>query len=71
MIDENQPTPEDHRTSAPPSGAILFVLCFALLIVGFVLMGMAFNDGNGFLFGLGILLSGVAFMIPISLGSRN
>lgn len=58
----------DRRTQeqppAPAAGRVaLAVLCLALLLGGFYLMGYAFDHASSVLFTLGILVSGSSFFL--------
>ncbi len=46
---------------------VLFVVCFAIFITGFWLMGEAFAHDSAIYFTGGMLASCVAFFIPIQL----
>ncbi len=61
--DENPPT----SPGPVATGPLVFALCLALLVGGFVLMGVSFDHGSGALFLLGLLASGLAFLVPIHL----
>ncbi len=66
-------TDEDERDRAsqeqpdPPAAVrvLLFAFCFALLLAGFYLMGLAFDNASITLFTIGILLSGGAFFVAM------
>jgi hypothetical protein len=60
----------DETFQQPPStsvatGPLLFVLCFVLFLGGFWLMAISFSHDSGMLFGLGLLASGLSFVIPM------
>ncbi len=46
---------------------VLFVVCFAIFITGFWLMGEAFVHDSAIYFTGGLLASSLAFFIPIQL----
>lgn len=58
----------DHRLTERPTsaGPLMFVLCFALMLVGFWMMAVSFSSDNGVVFSGGLLLAGAAFLIPIA-----
>lgn len=62
--------PSDTRSGRPEgSSAVLFVLCAVLLLAGFAVMAFGFDHASGGLFALGIVLSGLAFLIPMTRSS--
>lgn len=66
MDDRRDPDP--YTTHAPPTRIIMFLICFALLVVGFYLMAISFDTESALLFTLGLLLAGGAFVIPMRNG---
>lgn len=48
------------------SGVLLGVLCLALMIGGFVVLMVGFDLKSGALFGAGIVVWGLAFLIPMT-----
>lgn len=66
---DDRPRPGRHTGDRPAlAGPLVFVALMGLLLAGFALMGAAFTDDNGVLFGAGLLLSGAAFMVPLATG---
>ncbi len=57
---EEQPPPP------PPARVLLFVLCFALVVGGLYLMGLAVDTAEIWLFTVGILCSGGAFFLGLN-----
>lgn len=57
------------ESTAPPGalGVVMFVVCFAMFVGGLVLMGIGFDQASWALFSVGMLASGLAFVIPIQL----
>ena len=45
-------------------GAV-FIVCFAIFIFGFYLMGEAYAQENGYMFIGGLLAASLAFFIPV------
>lgn len=66
MTDHDETFPQ-HSSTPVATGPLLFVLCFALFLGGFWLMAISFDHASGVLFGLGVLASSLAFIIPIHL----
>ncbi|MGO1315949.1 MAG: hypothetical protein ACTMIR_02775 [Cellulomonadaceae bacterium] len=65
---ELQPAPSDESTTAPVAlRGLLFLVLFAMLVTGLWLMGEGATQESAALFVLGILASGVAFMVPLTL----
>lgn len=62
----------DHRfTDRPASaGPLVFVLCFVLMLAGFWTMAVSFDLENGLVFSGGLLLAGLAFLIPLARAER-
>ena len=63
----------DELKDVPPGragSAVLFVVCFAVMLAGFWLMGWAFELGSPLLFAGGLALSCAAFYVPQQLLSR-
>lgn len=55
-------------TQVPPAvQGVFFLVCFAIFILGFWLMGEAFVHDSALYFVGGMLASSVAFFIPIHL----
>ena len=50
---------------------MLYVLCFALLMLGFWLISLGFTSANGWVFGAGILCCTLTFFIPVVIGDRD
>ena len=50
-----------------PGAAVLWVVLMAALLGGFALMGASFALGNGVVFTIGLLVSGLAFLVPLGL----
>ncbi|GIG37594.1 hypothetical protein [Cellulomonas pakistanensis] len=57
---EEQPPPP------APARVLMFVLCFALFLAGFYLMGLAVDTAEIWLFTVGILASGGAFFVGLT-----
>lgn len=53
-----------------PGSAALWLVLMAALLGGFALMGAAFALDNGVVFTVGLLLSGLAFLVPLGLLGR-
>ncbi len=63
----------DELKDVPPGragSAVLFVLCFAIMVAGFSLMSFAFELGSPLLFAGGLAVSCASFYIPMQLLSR-
>ncbi|GEN79063.1 hypothetical protein [Actinotalea fermentans] len=60
-----------HRTQntagKQPGAVVLWLVLMAALLGGFALMGASFALGNGVVFAAGLLLSGLAFLVPLGL----
>ena len=60
-----------HRTQntagSQPGAVVLWLVLVVALLGGFGLMGASFAQGNGVLFSAGLLLSGLAFLVPLGL----
>lgn len=52
-------------------GAVVFMLCFALFLVGMWLFAVGFGHANGFIFGAGVLVCTLAYLVPVHLGSPD
>lgn len=64
--------PAAQNTAGTHPGAVVgWFALMALLVAGLALMGAAFAQANGLLFGGGLLLAGLAFFIPLALGGRE
>jgi hypothetical protein len=64
---------QDELKDVPPGragSAVLFVVCFAVMLVGFWLMGYGFEVGSALLFSGGLALSCGAFFVPMQLLAR-
>lgn len=61
--------PPSDEQAPGPAGArpLIFLLCFALFAGGIYLMSHGADVGSGVLFSVGLLASGLAFLIPIQL----
>ena len=57
--------PDDAPERTPASGPLLFVPFLVLMLVGFWLMSVAFDMASAWLFGAGIVVAGLAFLIPL------
>jgi hypothetical protein len=68
-IDLGRPDADDRSTreGAPAAGPLLFLPFMALFVVGLWLLGYGFEQGSGLIFGLGLLVAGIAFMVPLTL----
>lgn len=56
------------NTAGTHLGAVvLWLVLMAALLGGFALMGASFAMANGVVFTLGLLLSGLAFLVPVVL----
>lgn len=53
-----------------PGAAALWFVLMAALLGGFILMGAAFALDNGVVFAGGLLVSGLAFLVPLALLGR-
>lgn len=61
-------TGEDHPTDHGPTfGALLFVPCLLMFVFGLWLLGYAVDVDSGGIFSLGLVVSSLAFLIPIHL----
>jgi len=60
-----------HRTQNTagmhPGAVVSWFALMALLLGGFALMGASFADGNGVVFSAGLLVSGLAFVVPLAI----
>ncbi|WP_149203381.1 hypothetical protein [Actinotalea subterranea] len=57
---------DDAYTTHPePTRVVMFLVCLAALLAGFWLMGSGVTNGNGLVFAGGLLVSGIAFGIPM------
>ena len=68
-VDLGHPDLHEHtsRDGAPAAGPLLFIPFVVLFLVGLWLLGYGFDQDSGLLFCLGLLLAGVAFLVPLSL----
>lgn len=53
-----------------PGAVVAWVALMGLFLGGLALMGASFRDGNGLVFSAGLLLSGLAFLVPLALLGR-
>ena len=63
----------DELKDVPPGragSAVLFVVCFAIMVAGFWLMSYAFEIGSPLLFAGGLTAACASFYIPMQLLSR-
>ena len=56
--------------STRPGAVVAWVALMALLLGGLALMGASFADGNGVVFTAGLLVSGLAFLVPLAVLGR-
>lgn len=61
---------QNAATTNPGAAAAWFVL-MALLLAGFALMGASFAQDNGLVFAAGLVVSGLAFLIPLGILGRS
>lgn len=66
-MSENDDTYSTPGHGPVATGPLTFVLCLVLFLGGFWLMAASFDHDSGWMFGLGILASGLAFIIPTQL----
>lgn len=64
------PTADGDATPGVPR-PVAWLGLMVLLLAGFALMGAAFTDGNGLIFAAGILVSGLAFLLPLATGHHE
>ena len=64
---DDDTAPAQDPREKPSSGPVLFLPLLALFVLGLWLMGYGFDQGNGVLFGAGLLVAGFAFAIPMHL----
>ena len=50
-----------------PGAVVLWFVLMATLLGGFALMGASFALDNGVVFAIGLLVSGLAFVVPLGL----
>ena len=62
----------DHRFTGRPAsaGPLVFLFCLLLMLAGFWIMAISFDLENGLVFSGGLLLAGVAFLIPMVRAER-
>lgn len=60
-----------NTVGAHPGSAVVWVALMALLVGGFALMGASFAQDEAWLFVAGILVSGLAFVVPLALTGRR
>jgi len=65
---DRDPAPESTAPS-DPLASMMFVVYFAVFVGGLALMGTAFDQASGLLFGAGLVASGLAFLIPLQLSA--
>ncbi|MDT0164826.1 hypothetical protein Q9R32_04585 [Actinotalea sp. AC32] len=66
-MDAREPAWDEPAVDRPAaSGVLLAVLCIALMIGGFVALMVGFDLESGPLYAAGIVLWGLAFLIPMS-----
>lgn len=53
-----------------PGSAVVWLALMAALLGGFALMGAAFALDNGVVFAVGLLVSGLALLVPLGLLGR-
>ena len=71
-IIDDRPVVGRHVDDRPAlAGPLVWVALMGLLLGGFVLMGASFTTGNGVLFGAGLLVSGLAFVVPLATGHNE
>lgn len=63
--DERRDDPDPFTTHPAPTRVVMFALCFALLLVGFYLMGISFDSESPWLFTAGLLIAGGSFALPL------
>ncbi len=73
--DEADRSDDDWHRSQPaatthPGAVVAWVALMALLLGGLALMGASFADGNGVVFTAGLLVSGLAFLVPLAILGR-
>jgi Kef-type K+ transport system membrane component KefB len=61
---------EARQDHGPAFGGLVFVACFLLFIAALWLFGYSVDVDNGALFGVAILASGIAFMVPMHMQHR-
>lgn len=54
-----------------PGAAAAWVVLMVLLLGGFALMGASFAQDNGLVFVAGLLVSGLAFLVPLGILGRS
>lgn len=68
LIDD-RPVAGRHVDERPAlAGPLVWLALMGLLLGGFALMGAAFTSANGVLFCAGLLVSGLAFVVPLATG---
>lgn len=67
--DDRRADPAEHDAPerTPASGPLLYVPMLLVMLGGFWLMSYGFTIDSGLLFSLGILASGLAFLVPLQL----
>lgn len=63
--DERRDDPDPYTTHPNPTRVMMFILCMALVLLGFYLMGISFDTESPWIFTAGLLLAGGAFGIPM------
>jgi|GEM_PF-5087864 len=71
LIDDRQAVGRHADERPALAGPLVWVALMGLLLGGFALMGAAFTSDNGVLFGAGLLVSGLAFVVPLATGNRE
>ena len=66
-MSELETTATEDTTSPAGARPVVFVLLFALFTASLWLLGVDVTANNGWICGLAMLLSGVAFAIPLHL----
>ncbi len=68
-VDDWQRTQNTAGTS--PGAVVLWIALMGALLGGFALMGASFALENGVVFAVGLLVSGLAFLVPLGLLGRT
>lgn len=74
--DEAERSPDDwqrtqNTAGTHPGAVVLWLVLMAALLGGFALMGASFALDNGVVFAVGLLVSGLAFVVPLGLLGRT
>ena len=59
--------PGQDAREKPSSGPLLFLPFLVMFVFGLWLLGWSFEEGNGVLWGVALLLCGAAYAIPMHL----